>query len=137
MSTCKISHCILNVFDLLLNLMKVLFPLILLSLSLVTLAPQVWAKDVPYTLEDRDRLIRLETDVANLKEQFNQRFESIDKRFESIERRIERLEDIMMWGFGLLLTTMVGLASFVLWEMKKSKGYLKNMLPKILSFEKS
>lgn len=45
------------------------------------------AKEVPFTLEDRDRLIRLE---ARLNE-IDKRFESIDKRFESIERQIDRL----------------------------------------------
>ncbi len=67
----------------------------------------VWAKDVPYTLEDRDRLIRVETKI-----------EQIDKRFEQIDRRIERLETTMMGGFGLLFTTMIGLVGFVLWDRR-------------------
>ena len=80
-----------------------------------------WAKDVPYTLEDRDRLVRVETKIEQIDKRFEQidkRFEQIDKRFEQIERRFERLENVMMWGFGLLFTTMVGMVGFVLWDRR-------------------
>ncbi len=59
----------------------------------------VFAKEVPFTLEDRDRLIRVETKLeemdkrfAELREDMNKRFESIDKRFESIDKRFESIE---------------------------------------------
>jgi peptidoglycan hydrolase CwlO-like protein len=81
----------------------------------------VGAEEVPYTLEDRDRLIRIETKVEQIDKRFEQidkRFEQIDKRFEQVERRIERLESVMMWGFGLLFTTMIGLVGFVLWDRR-------------------
>jgi hypothetical protein len=81
----------------------------------------VWAEDVPYTLEDRDRLIRVETKIEHIDKRFEQvdkRFEQMDKRFEQVERRIERLENVMMWGFGLLFTTMIGLVGFVLWDRR-------------------
>jgi hypothetical protein len=74
----------------------------------------VWAEEVPYTLEDRDRLIRVETKI----EEIDKRFKQIDKRFEQVERRIERLENVMIWGFGLLFTTMIGLVGFVLWDRR-------------------
>ncbi|MBI5183639.1 MAG: hypothetical protein HY999_04685 [Nitrospinae bacterium] len=82
---------------------------------------RAWSKEVPYTLEDRDRLIRVETKLEGVDKRFEQidkRFEQIDKRFEQIERRIERLENIMMWGFGLLFTAMMGLVGFVLWDRR-------------------
>jgi tetrahydromethanopterin S-methyltransferase subunit G len=76
----------------------------------------VLAEEVPYTLEDRDRLIRVETKI----EQIDKRFDQIDRRFEQVERRIERLETVMMWGFGLLFTTMIGLVGFVLWDRRSA-----------------
>jgi chaperonin cofactor prefoldin len=88
----------------------------------------VWAEEVPYTLEDRDRLIRVETKIEEIDKRFQQidkrfeqidkRFDQIDRRFEQLERRIERLENVMMWGFGLLFTTMIGLVGFVLWDRR-------------------
>src|SRR5712692_2024539 len=73
--------------------------------------PPARAEEVPYTLEDRDRLIRVETILQEFKE-------SVDKRIESVDKRIERLETVMMGGFGLLFTSMIGLVGFVLWDRR-------------------
>jgi len=78
------------------------------------LLSDAFAKDISYTLEDRDRIIRVEAKV----EQMDKRFEQIDKRFEQIDGRIGRLEDVMLGGFGLLFTTMVGMVGFVLWDRR-------------------
>lgn len=96
---------------------------------LVLLSPlSSLANDISYTLEDRDRLIKVEANVEQIVkrfelvdkrfEQVDKRFEQIDKRFEQIDNRIERLENVMMWGFGLLFTTMIGLVGFVLWDRR-------------------
>lgn len=51
------------------------------------------AKNIDYTLEDRDRIIRIETIIKEFKESTDRRFESIDNRFESIENRFESIEN--------------------------------------------
>jgi len=76
-------------------------------LSVLLLSSHAFAQDISYTLEDRDRLIRLEAKV-----------EQIDKRFEQIDSRIERLEGVMIWGFSLLFATMIGMVGFVLWDRR-------------------
>ncbi len=57
-----------------------------------------YGKEVPYTLEDRDRLIRVETKIEQLEKRFSERFNDINNRFEEINRRFEdinrRFEDI-------------------------------------------
>jgi predicted nuclease with TOPRIM domain len=63
---------------------------VLLSISL-----DVFAEEVPFTLEDRDRLIRVEVkleDVDKRFEQIDKRFEQIDKRFEQIDKRFEQID---------------------------------------------
>ncbi|MBI3815297.1 MAG: hypothetical protein HY279_12650 [Nitrospinae bacterium] len=96
------------------------------------MAQSALAKEIPYTLEDRDRLIKIETSLKEFKESIDKRFEQVDKRFDQIdkrfeqvdkrsdgiERRLERLETVMMWGFGLLFTSMMGLVGFVLWDRR-------------------
>ena len=74
------------------------------------------AKEVSYTLEDRDRLIRVETKIKMIEK----RFEQIDRRFEQADNRLERLEKVMMWGFGLIFISMVGLVGFVLWDRRSA-----------------
>jgi hypothetical protein len=49
----------------------------LILVFLLILSGNVFAKEVPYTLEDRDRLIRVEARLAEI----DMRFEQIDKRF--------------------------------------------------------
>ena len=107
----------------------------LLTLTISLIVMNVWAKDVPYTLEDRDRLVRVETKIEQIDKRFEQidkrfeqidkrfeqidkRFEQVDKRFDQIDRRFERLENVMIWGFGLLFTSMVGMVGFVLWDRR-------------------
>ena len=39
--------------------------------------------------------------------EFREEFKKIDQRFESIDKKIDRLYTFLMWGFGLVLTSMV------------------------------
>jgi len=104
-------------------------------LSVLLLSYHAFAKDISYTLEDRDRIIRVEAKIEQMDKRFEQidsrfgqiekrfeqiekRFEQIDKRFEQIDGRIGRLEDVMLRGFGLLFTSMVGMVGFVLWDRR-------------------
>jgi len=74
-----------------------------------------------FTQKDRELLIELKMKMLEIDRRFEQvdkRFEQVDKRSDGIERRLERLESVMMWGFGLLFSSMLGLFSFVLWDRK-------------------
>jgi phage shock protein A len=51
-----------------------------------------WGQEVLYTLEDRDRLIRVEATLEEMKRGIDQRFEQLDKRFEQLDRRFEQLD---------------------------------------------
>ena len=83
-----------------------------------------------FTQKDRELLIELKVRIGEIDRRFDQidkRFEQVDKRFEqgdrksdSIERRLERLETVMMWGFGLLFSSMLGMVGFVLWDRRSA-----------------
>ena len=72
----------------------------LILVFVLILSGNVFAKEVPYTLEDRDRLIRVEA-----------RLGEIDMRFESLERQIDRLVMI----FTALVVCIIG---FALWDRR-------------------
>jgi len=86
------------------------------------------AKDIPYTLEDRDRLIRVEAKLESFEKRFEQidkrfeqidkRFEAVDKRFESFENRFERLENFIIGGLSLLFTGMLAMVGFIMWDRR-------------------
>ena len=64
----------------------------LLTLTISLIVMNSWAKDVPYTLEDRDRLIRMETSLKEFKESVDKRLEHVDKRFEQDDKRYEQVD---------------------------------------------
>jgi hypothetical protein len=37
------------------------------------------------------------------------RFEHVDRQFEQVDKKFDRLYTTLMWGFGLMLTSMFGL----------------------------
>ncbi len=103
-----------------------------LFMYMVFLSLNVFAKEVPYTLEDRDRLIRIETSLKEFKESVDKRFEQVDKRFEQIDKRFEqvdkrfeqvdkRFEQIIsfMW---MLVAIFVGITAttigFAIWDRR-------------------
>lgn len=44
----------------------------------------------------------------------DQRFEKLDLRFEAVDKKFDRLYTTLMWGFGLVLTSMIAVLSILL-----------------------
>jgi len=81
-------------------------------LTLLAVAiPASLAKEIPYTLEDRERLIRIETRLDALEKRFDQRFEQIDKRFEQMFT--------FLWILAGIFTTLTGATiGFAIWDRR-------------------
>lgn len=71
------------------------FLLIVLFTATVT-----YAKEVSFTQEDRDRLIRLEEGQK------------------ALQKQIDDLKTFMLWGFGILFGGMGILIGFVIWDRR-------------------
>jgi hypothetical protein len=72
------------------------------------------AREVPYTLEDRDRLIRVEARLYEL----DKRFEQIDKRFEQIDKRFDDMFTFL-WILAGIFTTLTGATiGFAIWDRR-------------------
>ncbi len=115
---------------------KSILILILVIVGLTTmLNSNAGAKEVPYTLEDRDRLIRVEARLYEIDKRFEQidkrfeqidkRFEQIDKRFEQIDKRFEqidkRFDDMFtyLWILAGIFTTLTGSTiGFAIWDRR-------------------
>ncbi len=102
------------------NLIRGLF-ILLFFLSL-----GVGAKEVPFTLEDRDRLIRMEAELKALSKSVDARFEAIDKRFEEVNRKIDMLFNFLWIITGIFTTITVATIGFAIWDRRILKTY--NML---------
>lgn len=69
-----------------------------------------WSEEVPYTLEDRDRLIRVETTLKEFKELVDERIEGVGKRIDNVDKRIDAIaldEDLSPRSSILKLRSLV------------------------------
>ncbi len=89
-------------------------------------------RDIPFTQDDRDRLIRLEVRMDGL----DKRMEGLDRRMDGLEKRMDRVESridilksdmdkkfeqmmtFMLWGFGILLGGIGILMTTVIWDRR-------------------
>ncbi len=65
------------------------------------------SKEVPFTLDDRDRLIRVEA-----------KLDEIDKRFEQIDKRFDDLKTFLWIITGIFTAIMVGNIGFAYWDRR-------------------
>jgi uncharacterized coiled-coil DUF342 family protein len=92
--------------------------LILIFLGLIVINSRVWSKEVAYTLEDRDRLIRVETRLNEMDKRIDEvKLEIKDVRTEIKDVRTE-LKGFMTWGFGVTFAGIFSLMGFVLWDRR-------------------
>ncbi len=79
--------------------------------SLLNIANFSYAKEIPFTQDDRDRLIRLETKVDEGQKALNQ-------RIDDLREEVKDLKTFMLWGFGILFGGMGILIGFVIWDRR-------------------
>ncbi len=90
--------------------------LIFLVSAFTSLSAQT--KEVPYTLEDRDRMIKLETEMTSLRNEMNARFEAVDERIDSLHNELTARIDTLYWGFGILIALMLFLMGYIMWDRR-------------------
>jgi Flp pilus assembly protein TadB len=94
---------------------KSLVMVLLISSVCIRGGTLAWSQEVPYTLEDRDRLIRVEATLKELKDSVDRRFEQMDKRFTefqgSMDKRFTEFQNSVDRRFEQMMTFMWILAS--------------------------
>lgn len=64
-------------------------------------------KEVPFTLDDRDRIIQTEQKLESLRNEMNTRFEAQESRTE-----------VLYWGFGIMIALMLFLMGYIIWDRR-------------------
>ncbi len=85
--------------------------LILVVMAIMGNALFAYARDISFTQEDRDRIIRLEEGQKSLQRQ-------IDDLKTSTQRQFDNLYTLILWGFGILFGGMGMLIGFVIWDRR-------------------
>ena len=115
---------------------------------------KVQAKEISFTQEDRERLIRLEATMKEFKDAVDKRFEQIDKRFEQIDKRFEQIDkrfeefrnyvdkrfEQMMTFLWILSAVFVGIVAvtiaFALWDRRTMLRPLEDKINHLISLLK-
>jgi len=120
--------------------MKTIQKITLLILLLLPFIVKAEVKEVPFTLDDRDRIIRTEQKIEAVKTEMNARFEGVDKRFESVDKRFDNVDKRFdqlfnfLWAIiGIFTTMMVSVFGFAFWDRKLSLAPLKREDEKLKS----
>ncbi len=113
--------------------MKVIQRIFVFLLLFLPLFIKAETKEIPFTLDDRDRIIRTEQKVEAIKAEMNARFEGVDKRFESIDKRFDQLFNFLWAIIGIFTTMMVSVFGFAFWDRKLSLAPLKREDEKLKS----
>ena len=82
-------------------------------------------RSAPFTLEDRDRILRIEQRLDAMEKRFEQvdkRFEQVDKRFEELRAdmnaRFEQQHNTIMILIGVFATITAVTIGFALWDRR-------------------
>ncbi len=80
------------------------------------------SKEVGFTQEDRERLIRLEATLKVFMEQTDKRFEQVDKRItelrEDMSKRFEQTNTFLWIITGIFTTLTVSVIGFAWWDRR-------------------
>ena len=87
------------------------FTKVFLFFWLMGMSSPIWAQEVPFTLQDRDRLIRLEATLKEFKD-------SVDKRFEQVDKRFEQLFTFLWIISGIFTALTVFTIGFAIWDRR-------------------
>jgi len=134
--------------------MKTLITILTVYFILASMLLKAGVKEIPFTLDDRDRLIRTEQNVEALKaemiarfdgvnsrfesvnsrfESINSRFESVNSRFEAMDKRFDQLFNFLWAIIGIFTTMVISVFGFAFWDRKLSLAPMKNENRRILS----
>ena len=115
--------------------------MIRLLLALVLCLSVVQAKEVPFTLEDRDRLIRMEAELKALSKSVDTRFEEMNKRmdarFEEVNRKIDMLFNCLWIIAGIFTTITVATIGFAIWDRRTTLKPFEDKIRKLEDKDKA
>ncbi|MDD2632998.1 MAG: hypothetical protein PHH42_11070 [Bacteroidales bacterium] len=86
-------------------------------------------QEVPFTLDDRDRIMRTEEQIKSLRNEMNAKFDAVDQRFDAVDQRFETVEskfDLLYWLFGILFGLITFLIGYIMWDRRTALFPVQN-----------
>jgi predicted PurR-regulated permease PerM len=83
------------------------------------------SKEIPFTLEDRDRNIRTEQKVESLRNEMSSLRNEINAKFDNQQQQINSIKEMMsyqnnlfFWAFGILITLVLFTLGYTMWDRR-------------------
>ncbi|MDD2633001.1 MAG: hypothetical protein PHX39_10480 [Bacteroidales bacterium] len=102
--------------------------LVILFFISLTAGAFAQVQEVPFTLDDRDRIMRTEEQIKStndkiesLRNEMNAKFDAVDQRFDAVDQRFETMEskfDLLYWLFGILFGLITFLIGYIMWDRR-------------------
>ena len=120
--------------------MKTLKKNLLLLLLLLPLLLQAMAKEIPFTLDDRDRIIRTEQKVEALEAKIVTKVDALDKKIDTkvdglrseMNARFDQLFNFLWAIIAIFTAMMVSVFGFAFWDRKLSLAPMKKDQARII-----
>ena len=121
--------------------MKTIQKIILFLLLILPFIGMTETKEIPFTLDDRDRIIRTEQKVEALNAKVDNKVDGlrnemntkIDGLHSEMTARFDQLFSFLWALIGIFTTMMVSIFGFAFWDRKLSLAPLKKQDQQILS----
>ena len=109
----------------------------LIILTLLSLTAGAKTIELPFTSDDRDRLVRTEQKVESFDDKLDTRITGMHTemtaRFDAVDKRFDQLFQFLWVIIGVFTTMMVSVFGFAFWDRKLSLSPLKRENEKIVS----
>ena len=73
---------------------------------------------VPFTLEDRDRIIRTEQEIKSLRNEMNTKFDSQQLQINNLKENISDIKVLLLWGFGIMFSLFLFMMGYMIWDRR-------------------
>ena len=75
-------------------------------------------REVSYTLDDRDRVIRVEAKMEVLETKMESLETKMDIRFDNQQSQLNDIKTLFYWGFGILITLFIFMFGYIIWDRR-------------------
>ncbi len=76
------------------------------------------SRDVPFTLEDRDRIIQIEEKINSQQIQINDVKTELSDMKQEVKDIKQEILNLFYWGFGSMMSFMLFLLGFIIWDRR-------------------
>ena len=91
---------------------------LLIAYCLLPMATLAQNREVPFTLEDRDRIIQMNEKLNSQQTQINDVKTELSAVKQEIKDVKQEILNLFYWGFGIMLFLMLFLLGFIIWDRR-------------------